>query len=210
MRSSRCDTAECLYGKSATEVNTATPLTEYPSWGADDLLDLPTKNVFIGAIIVVDGALVSAPPLELWEKEEGLKVKTYPDVPLLIGTMAQENDEVTDPAVRAWDWKALDAHINATLGTFGGDLAHNASALYPRAGREPDYVLTSMSSDRTMRDVVAEFARTGKIGEPQWRTFPESTALLGASGGVEVARHYHAKQCALWLTNGLFSYAWIN
>lgn len=65
----------------------AIPWQEYPSWAADEATDLPTKGHFIGPVAVVDGYVLEAPPFELWEKKG-----SYNDVPLLIGTTAQEAD----------------------------------------------------------------------------------------------------------------------
>lgn len=65
----------------------AIPWQEYPSWAADDLVDLPVKGVFVGPVAVVDGHVLNAPPFETWEKGGA-----YNDVPFVVGTTEQETD----------------------------------------------------------------------------------------------------------------------
>jgi len=92
VNNSRCDrsnsTAErkCLYGLSPTQIQNAIPWDVYPFWRMSDLMDLPTKNRFDGAVAVVDRTVVSGPPLV------AMATGKANDVPLIIGTTAQEID----------------------------------------------------------------------------------------------------------------------
>lgn len=65
----------------------AVPWQEYPSWAADDLVDLPVKGRFVGPVVVVDGYVLEAPPFEVWEQKGD-----YSDVPFVIGSTEQEED----------------------------------------------------------------------------------------------------------------------
>ena len=65
----------------------AIPWQEYPYWAADDIVDLPTKDLFCGPVAVVDGHVISAPPFETWENGGN-----FSDVPFVIGTTWQEMD----------------------------------------------------------------------------------------------------------------------
>ena len=92
VNNSRCDrsnsTAErkCLYELSPTQIQNAIPWDVYPFWRMSDLMDLPTKNRFDGAVAVVDRTVVSGPPLV------AMATGKANDVPLIIGTTAQEID----------------------------------------------------------------------------------------------------------------------
>jgi len=46
---------DCLRGKNATELIDGIPWIQYPSWGAHDLINIPSKDSFIGAVLVTDG-----------------------------------------------------------------------------------------------------------------------------------------------------------
>ena len=92
VNNSKCDrsssTAErkCLYKLSPTQIQNAIPWDVYPFWRMGDLLGLPTKNRFDGAVAVVDRTVVSDPPLV------AMATGKVNDVPLIIGTTAQEID----------------------------------------------------------------------------------------------------------------------
>lgn len=73
--------------KPSGSVFQAIPWQEYPSWGADDLLDLPVKGRFVGPVAVVDGYVLEAPPFEVWAQK-----REHSDVPFAIGTTEQEVD----------------------------------------------------------------------------------------------------------------------
>lgn len=53
-----CKDVACLYNLTASEVITNVPWDVYPYWGMADLLGLPKKGQFDGALPIVDGMLV--------------------------------------------------------------------------------------------------------------------------------------------------------
>lgn len=65
----------------------AIPWQDYPSWAADDLVDLPVKGKSVGPVAVVDGQVITGPPFKVWESGEG-----FNDIPFLVGTTEQEID----------------------------------------------------------------------------------------------------------------------
>jgi len=57
LRNIGCNTLSCLLGCTSQQIVDAVPWDVYPSWEMSDQTDLPTKNLFYGAIAVVDGKL---------------------------------------------------------------------------------------------------------------------------------------------------------
>ena len=55
LQATGCQDAACLRELSASQVMLATPWTEFPYWGMEELFGLPTKGLFVGALPVVDG-----------------------------------------------------------------------------------------------------------------------------------------------------------
>ncbi|MEE6523327.1 hypothetical protein FKM82_022178 [Ascaphus truei] len=106
----------------------AIPWYGYPDWAAEDLCDLPQKGKFVGPVAVVDGYVVPAPPLEVWQK----KILGYSDVPFLIGTTLQEA-EYGPVYANISQWSEEDYHwfVKVRLDTFGGSLTKDALDLYP-------------------------------------------------------------------------------
>ncbi|KAJ7330642.1 hypothetical protein OS493_022257 [Desmophyllum pertusum] len=62
-RSSSMAERECLYKLNRSQIEAAIPWDVYPYWRMADLMGLPTKNWFDGAVAVVDKTVVSDPPL---------------------------------------------------------------------------------------------------------------------------------------------------
>ena len=58
MRNAHCTTLSCLYALTAAEVTSAVPWDTYPFWSMADQNDPPIKNVFDGALAIVDGMLM--------------------------------------------------------------------------------------------------------------------------------------------------------
>ena len=50
-----CGDVHCLYNLTSEEVTRAVPWDVYPYWKMSDQTDLPTKGLFDGAILIVDG-----------------------------------------------------------------------------------------------------------------------------------------------------------
>ncbi|KAL1006979.1 hypothetical protein UPYG_G00080110 [Umbra pygmaea] len=144
-----CNNLACLRKLSISQILRAIPWQEYPSWAADDLVDLPTKNQFVGPVAVVDGYVLQAPPFETWEKGGD-----YNDVPFLIGTTEQETD-FSPPYknISIWTWGDYRWFVREKLGPFGEDLLKDALDLYPDSAfcptpdRCPERAYTTMVSD---------------------------------------------------------------
>ncbi|XP_029001168.1 para-nitrobenzyl esterase [Betta splendens] len=144
-----CRNASCLRTLSVEQVLKAVPWQGYPSWAADDLTDLPTKGVFIGPVAVVDGHVLEAPPLEVWDKK-----RNHSDVPFVVGTMEQEVDFSPLPGnISTWTWNDYSWFVTEKLKTFSRDLPKAALDLYPSSGpcptreRCPEWAYTTMASD---------------------------------------------------------------
>ncbi|XP_026233587.1 para-nitrobenzyl esterase isoform X2 [Anabas testudineus] len=150
LKKTGCKDRDCLRRLSIKQILQALPWQEYPSWAADDLTDLPTEGKFIGPVAVVDGVVLEAPPLEVWEKKG-----SYSDVPFVIGTTAQEAD-FSPPAqknISMWTWEDYEWFVTAKLQTFSKNLSKDALNLYPRTDscptrdRCPERAYTTMVSD---------------------------------------------------------------
>jgi len=103
---------ECLYELKTCQIQEAIPWNDYPNWRMDDLLQLPTNGRFAGALAVVDKTVVSEAPLVAMTKEE------VNDVPLIIGTTAQEADLAPDETVFVSSEKYR-SRVKERLSTFG-------------------------------------------------------------------------------------------
>ncbi|XP_023134994.2 para-nitrobenzyl esterase [Amphiprion ocellaris] len=149
LRKTSCKDVACLRRLSVKQVLQAVPWQEYPSWAADELVDLPTKGHFIGPVAVVDGYVLEAPPFEVWEKKG-----SYNDVPLLIGTTEQEVD-FSPPFenISMWTWGDYQWFVTDKLQSFGENLPKEALKLYPSSAfcptkdRCPERAYTTMVSD---------------------------------------------------------------
>ncbi|KAM3919305.1 para-nitrobenzyl esterase-like [Leptodactylus fuscus] len=125
---SGCRDAQCLRNLSKETILQSIPWNEYPKWAADDLCDLPQKGKFVGPMTVVDGHVVTAPPLDVWKQ----KVAGYSDVPFIIGTTLQEAEFAPFHAnVSEWTEADYRWFVSLNLNTFGGNLSSEALALYP-------------------------------------------------------------------------------
>ncbi|XP_068438538.1 para-nitrobenzyl esterase [Clinocottus analis] len=151
LQNTGCRDRACLRGLSVSQVLQALPLKDYPSWAAEDLMDLPTRGRFVGPVAVVDGYVLEAPPLEVWEQK---KKGGYSDVPFVVGTTEQEVD-FSPPAanISTWTWGDYEWFVTDKLQSFGGRLAEEALKLYPSSDlcptldRCPERAYTTMVSD---------------------------------------------------------------
>ncbi|KAG7277862.1 hypothetical protein CRUP_001314 [Coryphaenoides rupestris] len=144
-----CTDRACLRALSTTRVLQAVPWEEYPSWGGDGMMDLPTKGGFYGPLAVVDGYVVLEPPFESWENG-----RFFNDVPFLVGTTEQETDFGSSFAnISQWTWGDHQWFVTDKLKAFDKDLPNEALALYPPsapcpiAERCPERSYTTMVSD---------------------------------------------------------------
>ena len=103
---------KCLYKLTPRQIQDAIPWTEYPNWRMDDLLDLPTNGRFAGAIAVVDKDVVPEPPLQ------AMATGKANDVPLIIGTTAQESDVAPTKVFENSQFAKFTDYVNKTLGSF--------------------------------------------------------------------------------------------
>ncbi|XP_069596017.1 para-nitrobenzyl esterase-like isoform X1 [Ranitomeya imitator] len=128
LKRSGCQDARCLRNLSISKILQSIPWSEYPNWAADDLCDLPQKGKFIGPMIVVDGHVVLAPPLDVWKQ----KIPGYSDVPYLVGTTLQEAEFAPFYSnISKWSEEDYRWFVTSLLRTFGGNLSSEALALYP-------------------------------------------------------------------------------
>ena len=104
---------DCLYELTPRQIQDAIPWNNYPNWRMDDLLELPTKNRFAGAVAVVDKTVVSEAPLVAMAKVE------VNDVPLIIGTTAQEADIAPSVVFKNSVINKYRARVLKRLRTFG-------------------------------------------------------------------------------------------
>ncbi|KAK3098022.1 hypothetical protein FSP39_015404 [Pinctada imbricata] len=140
-----CTNITCLYDMSAEDITKAVPWDIYPYWAMSDQSDLPVLNHFDGAIAIVDGYLLPDNPYTVFQNGEGN------DVPLIIGTTAQEIDfHPAPPNIKNWTLDDYRNYVAEKLGTFQGktkDIVNQALQLYPINSETLEYAFTSMVSD---------------------------------------------------------------
>ncbi|KAL3890269.1 hypothetical protein ACJMK2_002557 [Sinanodonta woodiana] len=272
-----CHDIDCLYRLSSSQITSAVPWTVYPYWSMDDLMDLPVKGHFIGALIIIDGHVLKEAPLEAWINGRGI------DVPVFIGCTAQESDLSPTINLTGLTWKDYTHTVTKKLGTFSHHIANTALKFYPPGIITPEYQYTTMTSDvriccaidyisfvasETFKSPVYRYVITGWPSKPvklpfmeysarysmhaielfgffgsfdqiikplslsdiefqnnirsevmsfvldghpyssDWLPYPLSVAKVSQS--TQVVSSYHPAECSFWLTNGFFSYAWIN
>ncbi|XP_047219481.1 para-nitrobenzyl esterase isoform X2 [Girardinichthys multiradiatus] len=210
LKKTGCKDLACLRGLSMRHVLQAIPWEEYPSWGANDLTDLPTRGRFIGPVAVVDRYVLEAPPFEVWEKKGN-----FSDVPFVIGTTEQEADFSPPVAnISEWTWGDYSWFVTEKLRSFSQDLPKDALDLYPPSApcptrdRCPERAYTTMVSDirATCPNNDLAWRAAGKM-EAAWPEYPAAIALL--SDNLEVKPNLSTR-CELWRKSGLFAYAWMN
>ncbi|XP_043938618.1 para-nitrobenzyl esterase-like [Protopterus annectens] len=122
-----CKNLSCLYSLTKEQILQAIPWQEYPYWAVEDLMDIPVKGQFDGAVAVVDGYVVPAPPLEMWKN----KSSGYNDVPFVIGTTQQEADySPTFANITFWSQSDFEMVVKEGLAPFGQDISNDALSLY--------------------------------------------------------------------------------
>lgn len=120
---------ECLYQLTPKQIQDAIPWNDYPNWRMDDLLDLPTNGRFAGAVAVVDKDVVLEPPLV------AMAAGRANDVPLIIGTTAQESDVAPPRIFNNSHWTTFSDYVNKTLGSFPRINTSQVLKLYGMSGR---------------------------------------------------------------------------
>ncbi|XP_078540567.1 para-nitrobenzyl esterase-like isoform X2 [Lissotriton helveticus] len=128
LKNTGCKDLQCLRALTPDKILKSIPWLGYPSWSGDDLTDLPTKGRLIGPVAIVDGHVLPAPPLEIWEK----KMPGYSDVPFVVGTTMQEAEfGPLYSNISSWTEEDFRWQVTKHLDTFGGTLTSEALKLYP-------------------------------------------------------------------------------
>lgn len=139
-----CMNVSCLYNLEASEVISSVPWDVYPYWEMTEMIGLPENGKFYGAVAIVDGYVLQEAPFEAWVHGNAI------DVPVLIGTTAQEADLIPLPAeVVNWTWATsyYRDHVTSKLSKFSNFVSAAAMHLYPENVSTPEFQLTSMSTD---------------------------------------------------------------
>ena len=137
---------KCLYNLSVKQIEAAIPWDVYPYWAMADQMDLPTQNLFDGAVAVVDKLIVPKPPLVAMMAGEAN------DVPLIIGTTAQEINIQPVKNFGNSTWEDYSMYINEKLFPFVGENVNQVLSMYnktlsDRSSASLQFAYTSMASD---------------------------------------------------------------
>lgn len=140
---------ECLFALSPEEIQDAIPWNVYPYWGMTDQADLPTKNLFDGAVAVVDKHVVPSPPLI------AMTTGQANDVPIIVGTMAQEIALNSVKHFGNSTWDAYSSYVKEKLFPFIGKNVKKVLVMYNKSlpdgsSPSPQFSYTSMGSDIRM------------------------------------------------------------
>ena len=154
---------ECLYSLIPKAIEDAIPWDVYPYWRMEDLMDFPTKNRFDGAVAVVDKNVVSDPPLV------AMGTGKANDVPLMIGTTAQEIDVLPS--------------TNFTNATYGDYRNYVELKLRPFLGNDVNKVL-SMYNDSLANGKSLQFVYSSMVSDLRV-TCPTNVLALNASKGFK-------------------------
>ena len=162
-RSSSKAERKCLYKLSPTQIQNAIPWDVYPFWRMDDLMDLPTKDRFDGAVAVVDRTVVSDSPLV------AMATGKANDVPLIIGTTAQEID--------------IQPVVSFTNSSYGKYRKRVDEKLRPFLGNDVSKVL-DMYNDSLAMGESFQFAYSSLVSDLR-ETCPNNVLALNASTGFQ-------------------------
>eukprot|EP00794_Sanderia_malayensis_P005166 gene5166-5818_t len=151
------DTLKCLYGLNQTQILHSIPWFVYPSWAMFSNMDLITKDQFVGALCVVDGDVIFAPPGQL---------HTLPplshNVSVLLGSTAQEIDFLPLHNFKNSPWSEFTKFVNQRLSPFSNKLPNESLTSYnkilkPSTAAQLYYA--TMASDIRVTCPSAELAR---------------------------------------------------
>ncbi|XP_060072916.1 para-nitrobenzyl esterase-like [Ylistrum balloti] len=154
LNNTKCSNISCLQQLSAHDITQAVPRNVYPFWAMEDQIDLPVKARFDGGLAIVDNYVLTETPFDAW-----INGRAH-DVPLIIGTTAQEIDFVGIPGILV-NKSTYEEHVMRNLGTFGTDIAKMALRLYPVDKKSIRYQYTSMVTDVRVgcgNDIMALYA----------------------------------------------------
>ncbi|XP_060072894.1 para-nitrobenzyl esterase-like [Ylistrum balloti] len=154
LNNTNCSTITCLQQLSAHDVTLAVPWNVYPFWAMEDQVELPVRGQLDGGLAIVDGYVLTETPLDAWVNGRAN------DVPVMIGTTAQETDFVHFSSELV-NKSAYEENVMRNLGTFGTDIAKMALRLYPVEKESIRYQYTSMVTDVRVgcgNDIMALYA----------------------------------------------------
>ena len=162
-RNSSSAERECLYLLSPENIEDSIPWNVYPYWRMADQNDLPTKNLFDGALAVVDKLVVPNPPLVTVATGEAN------DVPIIIGTTAQEINFQPVKNFENSPWADYSAYVKEKLIPFIDKNVSEVLSMYNQSlpdGSSPSlqFSYTSMASDIRLtcpNNVLAQNASKG-------------------------------------------------
>ena len=163
VRNSSAAERDCLYQLTTEKLEAAIPWDVYPFWHMSDSMDLPQKNLFDGAVAVVDNVVVPKPPLLAMVEGEAN------DVPLIIGTTGQEINIKPVMDFSNSTWEDYSTYVKQKLAPFIGKNVSMVLALYNKSelSKEPlspQFSYSSMASDIRLscpNDVFASKASQG-------------------------------------------------
>ena len=145
-----CLNVTCLYDLSPEKVVDSIPWTDYPYWAMADQQTLPEKGEFDGALAIMDGYVLKESPFQAFVNGRGN------DVPVMIGTTAQETDANPPDSdhIGAWNQSTYESNVRQKLETFSDVIAEIALRLYPVTTHTPtpvyEYLYTTMATDVRM------------------------------------------------------------
>ena len=137
---------QCLHNLSVKQIEAAIPWDVYPYWAMPDQMDLPTQNLFDGAVAVVDKLIVPKPPLLAMMAGEAN------DVPLIIGTTAQEINIQPVKNFANSTWEDYSSYVKEKLFPFVGGNVSQVLSMYNKtlpdgSSASLQFAYTSMASD---------------------------------------------------------------
>ncbi|KAL5018331.1 hypothetical protein ScPMuIL_004053 [Solemya velum] len=135
-----CTTLACLKSLSPENITQAVPWFSFPNWAMEDLVTLPKFDEAIGALPVVDGHVLEDEPRKAWRRYKN-------DVPVLIGSTAQELDFAPPADIVNWTWTDYKKKVKDRLATFSDYVAETALLLYPAGVISPEYQFTTMGAE---------------------------------------------------------------
>lgn len=155
---SGCSNATCLRALSGHDVIKAHLGKDDPSFRIRDQNDLPIQGIFPEQFLVVDGTLLTKPPLEMIEGNSKC------DIPILIGSSSQAVDIWPGPDdLSHWSWNQYKKYVTTSLDSFGSGITQMALQLYnftnaTDPGNTPELVYTTMVTDLRVACPLANMA----------------------------------------------------
>lgn len=155
---SGCVNATCLRALSAHDVIKAHLGKDDPSFRIRDQNDLPIQGIFPEQFLVVDGTLLTKPPLEM------IETNSKCDIPILFGSSSQAVDLWPGPDdLGHWSWSQYKKYVTTSLDSFGSGITQMALQLYnitnaTEPGVTPELVYTTMVTDLRVGCPLANMA----------------------------------------------------